>query len=177
VSWILLVRAIVVLSLGFAFLISADNRPILGNLLATYWLAGALLTFAWVRANRGHPRARLALIAGIVGVVAAVIGLTRAFIEDALSVDAALALIGATAVVIGTLRLVGAFRDGTDERPQRVRRVVLGLSEIAIGVIWIATDEMTRTVAAAMALWALVGGTIMLIDALSLRSRRRGPER
>jgi hypothetical protein len=52
VRWVLMARAVVVISLGLAFLLTGVNRPVLGNLLATYWLAGALLTLGWVRANR-----------------------------------------------------------------------------------------------------------------------------
>ena len=74
---ILIVRAVIVLALGVSFLASGDDRPILGNLLATFWLAGAVLTLAWVRSNWRRSGSRLALTAGILGVVAAVIGLSR----------------------------------------------------------------------------------------------------
>ena len=161
----LLVRAVVVMSLGLALLPSGVNRPILGNLLATYWLAGALLTLGWVRANRAQAGSRLALIGGIAGIVVAIVGLSRLLIERVLSVDAALALLGISAIVIGALRLAGAVRD--DPRPFRtpIRRVLLGLSEIGIGVIAILADEVTRTMTDAAGIWALVGGTIMLLDA------------
>ena len=168
--WVLLVRAVVVMSVGLAFLLSGVNRPVLGNLLATYWLAGALLTIGWVRANRGKPGSRLALTGGIAGVIAAIIGLTRLLIEQVVSVDAVLALVGVSAIVIGVLRLAGAVRD--DPRPftTATRRVLLGLSEVGIGVIAIVADEVTRTMTNAAGIWALVGGTIMLFDARYVRT-------
>ena len=172
VRWILLVRAIVVLALGLALLISGDNRRILGNFLATFWLASAVLTLTWVRRNRGSSGSRLALTAGVVAAGAAVIGLTRFLIEGAISPDGALALIGATAVLIGALRLLGAFRDDATQRPRRSRRIALGVGEVAIGTVWITTDELTRTVTTAVAVWALLAGTIMLIDAITARSAR-----
>ena len=172
VQWILLLRAVVVLALGLAFLISGDNRRVLGNFLATFWLASAVLTLAWVRRNRGQSGSRLALTAGLVAVAAAVIGLTRFLIEGVISPDAALALIGATAMLIGALRLLGAFRDDASPRPRRSRSIALGVGEVALGVVWIATDEVTRTVTTAVAVWALLAGTIMLIDAINARSVR-----
>jgi hypothetical protein len=62
-QWILIVRACVVLALGVSFLTSGDNRRILGNLLAGFWLAGAVLTLVWVRTNNRRPGSRLALLA------------------------------------------------------------------------------------------------------------------
>ncbi len=175
VRWLLVGRAVVVLSLGVAFLVSGDNRPVLGNLLSTYWLAGAVVTLVWVRTNWGSRGSRLGLLAGLAGVVAAVIGLSRFLIQGAVSADGALALLGATAVVVGGLRLMGAFHDDAAERPRLSRRLVLGLGEIVVGVVWIATDDVTSTVTTSAAAWALVGGSIMLIDALSIRGVERGP--
>ena len=167
VGWLLIGRAILVLSLGLAFLVAGNNRPILGNLLSTYWLAGAILTLAWVRTNWGRHGSRLGLIAGGVGVAAAIIGLSRFLIQSAISADAALTILGATAVLVGTLRLLGAYRDDAAERPRLSRRIILGLGEVIIGVVWITTDEVTPAVTTSAAIWALIGGTIMLIDAIN----------
>jgi uncharacterized membrane protein HdeD (DUF308 family) len=172
---ILIVRAIIVLALGVSFLFSGDDRPILGNLLATFWLIGAVLTLAWVRTNWRRSGWRLALTAGILGVVAAVIGLSRLFIAGAISANSALALLGCSAVLVGTLRLLGAFRDEASERPRPSRRFILGGGEVIIGIVWITTDEMTRAVTNAVGLWALLGGAIMLIDAMSARRTRGEP--
>jgi hypothetical protein len=165
VRWILIVRAIVVLSLGAAFLVTDDDRPLLGNLLATYWLAGAILTLGWVRAHRGRSGSRLALIGGLAGIVAAIIGLTRLLIESVASADEAMALVGVSAVAIGSLRLAGALRDDPRPLERPLRRILLGVSEIALGVILIATDEVTPPMTTAAGVWAAVGGTIMLLDA------------
>jgi len=165
VQWTLVVRAIVVLSLGATFLVTDDNRPLLGNLLATYWLAGAVLTLGWVHANRGRSGSRLALIGGLAGILAAVIGLTRFLIDDVVSADGAMALVGVSAVMIGGLRLAGALRDDPRPLERPLRRIILGGSEIALGVILIATDDVTPPMTTAAGVWAAVGGTIMLLDA------------
>ena len=167
VWWLLVGRAVLVLSLGLAFLLTGDNRSILGNLLSTAWLAGAVLTLAWVRTNWGRRGSRLSLIAGVVGIAGAIIGLSRFLIQSAISSDAALAILGATAVLVGALRLSGAYRDDAAERPRLSRRIVLGLGEVIVGVVWITTDEVTPTVTTSAGIWGLVGGTIMLIDAIN----------
>ena len=170
--WILVLRSVLVLGLAAAFLLSGINRPVVGNILATYWLAGALLTLRWARKNRRARGSRLALAAGVVGIVAAVILLARFLLEGLISLDTALALLGVAAVLTGTLRLVGAFHDEqVDDLRRPVHRIALGVSEIGIGLVWIAVEEVTQTVLRAVGLWALVGGTIMLFDALALRRR------
>ena len=50
-----------------------------------------------------------------------------------------------------------------------LRRIVLGVSEIAVGVILVAADDVTRIMTTAAGFWAVAGGTIMLLDALAVR--------
>jgi len=170
--WILVLRSVLVFALGLAFLATGTNRPVLGNLLATYWLIGALLTLRWALKNRVARGHRLALVAGVVGIVAAAILLTRSLLGGLISLDTALAILGLAAVFTGTLRLVGAFHDEQgDDLPRPVHRIALGMSEIGIGLVWIAVDELTPTVTTAAGLWGLLGGTVMLIDALAMRKR------
>jgi Short repeat of unknown function (DUF308) len=118
----------------------------------------------------GQPVSRLGLIGGIAGVIAALIGLTRLLLQRVLSADAALALLGISAIVIGALRLAGAVRDDPRQFRTPIRRALLGLNEIGIGVIAIVADEATRTITNAAGIWAIVGGTIMLLDARYVRT-------
>lgn len=167
--WLLLVRALVVLALSAALLLAGSDHPLLGNLLATFWLIGAVLTLRWARDNRGRRGARAAVLAGVVGVMAAITGLTRVLIEGTTSTDTALAILGTLTVAIGLLRVVGAFRDRTEGRHRTIERFALGVSEIGLGMVWIAVDELSSGVRVAAGLWALVGGTVMLLDALDSR--------
>lgn len=150
----------------------------LGNLIAVYWLIGALVTLGWVRANQGVHGLRLATAAGVLGVTSAVVLLARSLIADVISPEAVLALFGATAVLTGSLRLLGAFHDDQAAHlRRRAYRLTLGLTELGLGIVLIASDELTRPVATAAGLWGLVGGTVMLLDALDLRrqlARKQG---
>ena len=172
--WALILRAVVVLALGVALFISGAQHPIIGNLLATFWLAGALLTLRWSRDHRGVARSRLAMLAGVAGIAAATVLLARFLIESVMSLDATLAILGTAAVVVGTLRVVGAFRDEPADRPRPAMRLVLGASEIGIGVVWIVVDDLSRTFTMFAGLCALVVGTSMLVGALDLRRRSPG---
>ena len=169
--WALIVRAVVVLALGGALFVSGAQHAVVGNLLATFWLAGALLTLRWARANRSSSRSRLVTLAGLAGVAAAVILLARFMIEAVISIDATLTILGIAAILIGTLRVVGAFRDEPGDRPRPALRIALGASEVGIGVVWIAIDDVSRTFSVFAGLCALVVGTSMLVGALDLRQR------
>lgn len=170
----MVVRAVLVLALGLGFLLADARNAMLGNLLAMFWLAGALLTLRWVRAHRDEPQSTKAAVAGALGVFAAVIGLTRSLIHGVMSVDATLTVLGVAAITIGVLRLMGGFRDDGAGH-LTARRLALGVSEILIGILWIVMDDVDRTTRIAVGVWALIGGCVMLVDTLDLRRLREGP--
>ena len=174
IRWALILRAVVVLALGVALFASGAQHVVVGNLLATFWLAGALLTLRWSRDHRGSSRSRLAMLAGLAGLAAAVVVLARFMIEAVISLDTTLAILGIAAVVVGTLRVIGAFHDEPGDRPRPALRLALGTSEIGIGVAWIAVDDFSRTFTVIAGLCALVVGTSMLVGALDMRRRSLG---
>ena len=96
---------------------------------------------------------------------------SRFIIEGTVSLDTTLAILGIAAVVVGTLRIVGAFRDEPGDRPRPTLRLALGASEIGIGVVWIVVDDVSRTVTVVGGLCTLVVGTSMLVGALDMGRR------
>ena len=170
--WLLmLARAAVALLLGLTVLALDDKaRPALANFIGVYWLIGSLLTLRWVWRNRRMPGNRLVSAAAAAGVVAGILVLARLLLEDVLSVGVVLTLLGVTAILTGLLRLSGTFRDHVVEGRSRLpHRVALGALEIVLGILLVLARSPTRPVAVAAGLWALVGGAIMLVDALELR--------
>ena len=158
------------LALGLCFLVSGRGRSLLGNLLATSWLIGAIVTLNWVRANRSAPRAWLSAAAGFLGLTVAVVMLTRSLYADALPVDLALAILGTTALVTGVLRLMGAFHDDqAGDRSRLPQRIALGSTEVVVGVVFVAVDELQGAVSISAGALAFVAGTILLLDALAVR--------
>jgi uncharacterized membrane protein HdeD (DUF308 family) len=167
---IMLARAVVALLLGLSVLLAEKTRPALGNFIGIYWLLGSLLTLRWVARHRGERGTRLARAAAVMGILAGVLVLARSALEDVLSASLVLTLLGLTAILTGLLRLSGSFRDHVvDGRPRLPHRVALGVLELALGVLLVLAHRATRPVAIAAGLWAIVGGTIMLVDALALR--------
>jgi uncharacterized membrane protein HdeD (DUF308 family) len=172
--WILAARAVVAFLLGVLVLLSQKTRPVLGNFIGVYWLVGSLLTLRWVQRHRRQPGNRLVWAAAILGVVAGLLVLLRFALEDVLSTSLVLTLLGLTAILTGLLRLSGTFRDHViDGRPRLPHRVALGILELGLGVLLVLAHRATRPVAIAAGLWAIVGGTIMLVDALALRRMGR----
>ena len=67
---------------------------------------------------------------------------------------------------------MGAFHDDQAAYQRRkVYRLTLGLTELGLGIVLIASDELSQPVATAAGLWGLVGGTVMLLDGLDLRRK------
>jgi uncharacterized membrane protein HdeD (DUF308 family) len=170
----MLARAAVALLLGLSVLLADKTRPALGNFIGIYWLIGSLLTLRWVATHRGERGSALVWAAAATGVVAGLLVLARFMLEHVLSANLVLSLLGLTAILTGLLRLSGTFRDHVvDGRPRLPHRVALGVLELALGVLLLLAGAATRPVAIAAGLWALVGGTIMLVDALALRRMGR----
>jgi len=171
--WLHLLRGVVALLLGASVLAAGRAQPFLVNFIAIYWLIGSLLTIRWALASRGRPGRRLAAAAALAGVLAAVVVLLRFPLSGAVSRELTLHLLGAAAILTGLLRLAGAFRDDavTTDRPRLSHRTLIGGLEIALGIVLVLADEVTRPIAVLAGLWGLVGGTLLLVDALALRRR------
>lgn len=176
---LLFARAAIVIALGLTWLVSGQNVRLLGNLFATYLLAAGVMTLSWLRAHRAVKRWWLSVIGVVAAIGGAIVVLARVTIERATSTDVALAIVGATTIAIGGLRLAGALRDGPADHPHVVlaRRLVLGSSEVGLGLLLVAASDLDRTVTTSAGLWALVGGTVMFLDAVAVlrahRTRRR----
>ena len=172
--WILLARAAVALLLGLSVLLAEKSRPALGNFIGVYWVLGSLLTLRWVSEHRRERGSRLAWAAAALGILAGVLVLARFALEDVLSANLVLTLLGLTAILTGLLRVSGTFRDHVIAgRPRLPHRVALGVLELALGVALLLAHRASRPVAIAAGLWAVVGDTIMLVDALALRRMGR----
>ena len=171
--WLSLLRATAALLLGASVLVSGETRSALGNFIAVYWLIGSLLTFRWLAAHRTRRGRPLVLAAALVGLVSAFITLLRFPLERVVSQELVLHLLGVVAILTGLLRLAGALRDDelAVDLPRLSYRSALGGLELVLGAALLVTREVTRTAAIAAGLWGLVGGTILLRDALALRPR------
>jgi hypothetical protein len=171
-AWlILLVRASLALALGVVVLLTGELRPGMANVVAIYWILGSILTLRWASAHRATRGVRVATAAGIVGLVASAAVIGRAFLHGFLDEATWLALLGALSVLVGSLRFTGIFRESVtqDVRRSRPEAMILGALEIVLGLALVLGEEMKPIVIPMVGIWGLVGGSIMLGDALRAR--------
>ena len=168
--WISLVRGLLALSLGVAVLVSTEGRASqLANYMALYWLLGGALTLQFSLAGRWQPGSRLGLVAGIAGIVLAVVTLSRVWLQ--LPASDAVRIIGAVAALMGSLRVVGAFalEKRTGQR-WTFGGTVLGILEIALGIALVAHDQIASDgLSIVVGVWGLTAGTLLLLDGLRFR--------
>ena len=170
------VRGLVALCLGGALLVAGAGESRLATFIGVYWLLGSLLTIRWVVRSSGIPGRRLGALAAGIGAVTAVALLARRPLDDVVGTGVLLDLVGAGAIATGALRMLGGFRDDqlADERPRRRDSMLAGALDGGLGIALILTSDATSTwVRFLAAAWGLVGGTLLLIDALWLRRLAR----
>jgi uncharacterized membrane protein HdeD (DUF308 family) len=184
--WITLVRGMLAVTLGVALVFWPDKaRPILVNFMGMFWLVSGIVSLRW--GVHGERAKGLSLLAGAVGVLAGVGMLSRRFTQGMVGEDVLLSVVGLIILLTGLMHIVGGFRTGPVEThllsQNRTRMwsrawswtaFLLGLFEIVLGVILvIAPMGRGPLIYFAASVWALVGGTILLGDAVRLRRLRQ----
>jgi uncharacterized membrane protein HdeD (DUF308 family) len=173
--WIPAIRGSMALVLGVLAIATGNDRSALVNFLGVYWLLSAALTLGWALRVRWAAGSRLGLAAGAVGLVAALLVLLRKALAGVVPAGFLVDAFAVAAILIGTLRLVGAF-----EVEQRTGRwwtfggLALGSVEIALGVIvLVAASADARIITAAIGAWGLIGGSLLLMEAAEARNAGR----
>ena len=184
--WITLVRGMLAITLGVALVFWPDKaRPILVNFMGMFWLVSGIVSLRW--GVHGERAKGLSLLAGAAGVLAGVGMLSRRFTQGMVGEDVLLSVVGLIILLTGLIHIVGGFRTGPVEThllsQNRTRMwsrawswtaFLLGLFEIVLGVILvIAPMGRGPLIYFAASVWALVGGTILLGDAVRLRRLRQ----
>jgi uncharacterized membrane protein HdeD (DUF308 family) len=167
--WITFIRGLVALALGGALLVAGAGESRLATFIGVYWLLGAVLTARWVMRSRGAPGRRLAVVAAAIGILAALALLGRRPLHPVLGTGALFDVVGAAAIAIGVLRMLGGFQ--AQSSAPRHHSILIGALDVGIGAVLIITSDASsawvRFVAAA---WGLAGGTLLLLDALRMRN-------
>src|SRR6266571_5969265 len=103
------IRGAIAVALGVLAIATGSDRAAMVNFLGIYWLFSAVLIIAWALRARWKPGSRLGLVAGMIGLVAGLLVLGRHGLEPVVSARFLVDAFGVSAVLTGTLRLVGAF--------------------------------------------------------------------
>jgi uncharacterized membrane protein HdeD (DUF308 family) len=175
--WIPILRGSFALLLGTAVLVSEGNRRMLANFIGVYWLLSGLVTCRWAITVRWRRGSRIGLAAGSVSVVAALLVLFRRPLEDLVSTNTLISLLGLAAVLTGSLRLLGAFEvERRTGHRWTYGGLALGTVELVLGlVLFFAEEGDIRVLRFVLAAWGLVGGCLLLIEGSRLRRLNHAP--
>jgi uncharacterized membrane protein HdeD (DUF308 family) len=168
--WITLIRGILAISLGTALLIQPDKPlPMLGNFMGVYWLAAGVMSLRWGASGeraRGFP-----VLAGVIGVLAGLGMLSRSLAPSYVAEEIFFSLLGLVILLTGLLHIFGGFKKAPDQvRQWSWTSFLLGLFEVILGLM-IVVSPLTRDIWVYLAagIWALLGGAILIGDAIRLR--------
>ena len=168
--WITLIRGSLAIFLGIALIFQQDRAlPILANFMGMYWLVSGIVSLRWGAAGE---RARgLPLLAGLVGVLAGVAMLSRSVTSNFVATELVVSLVGVIILLTGLLHIFGGFRvGGTAGRQWSWTSLILGVFEVILGLLLIiAPLERGPLVYLAATVWAMVGGLILIGDAMRTR--------
>ena len=172
--WIGVVRGVIALALGVSALLASGSPERLATFLALYWLAGGVVTLRLAWAMRPSLGFRLAAVAGVVAITAALLVVLREFLAGAISPVTTINILGLAALAMGTLRLVGAFEiERRTGHRWSTGGLILGVMEVGTGILLIATDTVSRAVMITVGVWALTSGTLLILQAVRGRRRAR----
>jgi len=167
---ITLIRGLLAITLGAILLFQPDKtRPILGNFMGMFWLASGIISLRW--SVSGERARRTGVVAGAIGILAGLAMLTRGLTNAWVRQDILFSLLGVVIVLTGTLHISGGFRVGEHaHRKWSWTSFILGAFEIVLGLMLI-FEPMGRSVVfyLTISIWALVGGFILIMDAVRLR--------
>ncbi len=174
--WITLIRGLFALILGVALLIQPDKaRPILANFMGMYWLASGTVSLRF--GDSGERSKGLTIFVAIIGVLAGIAMLSRGVTRNLYAEDVVISLLGVIVLLTGFIHAFHGFRErGTAARHRSWTSVFLGVFEMVLGLSLIFTPlDNSPVLYFAAAIWAFIGGAILIGDALSERARIQGP--
>jgi uncharacterized membrane protein HdeD (DUF308 family) len=173
--WIAIVRGIFSVLLGTAVLITEGNRAKIVDAVGVYWLLVGLLTIRWAITVRWRRGSQIGLLAGSVSVIAALLVLFREQLQDTVSANILIDVLGAAAFLTGVLRVLGAFElERRTGQHWTFGGLALGSTEVVLGVILFFADQGdVHVITIALATWGLVGGGLLLIEGARLHQAWR----
>lgn len=174
---ITLIRGILAVSLGVMLVFQPDKtRPMLGNFMGMFWLVSGIFSLRW--GASGERAQRVAIIAGVVGVLAGLATLTRGLTSAWVREDILLSLLGVVILLTGILHAFGGFQLGKAHRRFMLTSVLLGAFEIVLGFLLI-VEPIGRSFFfyLIISIWAFIGGFIMIAAAIRLRLANKALER
>jgi uncharacterized membrane protein HdeD (DUF308 family) len=166
--WITVARGLMAIALGLALALNGDRAPAaLVKFMGLYWILNGIVTLRLGMVAADGARRRLAIVAGAIGIAT---GATVLLAN--VSTTFLLAILGVVIALTGLAHLLGGY-EIADVSGRRWRPgVPLGILELGLGATLVLTSEHSGSLSTWLAsVWALVGGTVLLLDALAMRRR------
>jgi len=173
IFWITLIRGVLAFSLGFSLLFIPDKTySMLYNFMGMFWLMSGILM---VRQEIQLKRGRLFLILGISGVLTGLLVISRNLTKGWFGDELVTSLLGAVILITGILHVGYGLQYGRQAMLGRTGvSTVLGIFEIFLGGLVLFSHPATSPIVFTIAtIWALLGGTLLLIDALRMRRKNQ----
>jgi uncharacterized membrane protein HdeD (DUF308 family) len=171
--WILLFRGLLAITLGLGLLVNpTKTETLLLNFMGVFWLiSGVTLYF---RTNPAVGR-RLSVSIALVGTLTGLIVITRDTIGTWLTHLILFEMLGAVILVTGISHMLWGIRiRGRDPTRQTTYRFLLGLFELVMGAMMLLPAfEPGAHIYWLATCWALVGGVLIVSQALYLRAKSR----
>lgn len=163
------IRGLLAMSLGIVLFFQPDKtRPMLANFMGMFWLASGIISLRW--GASGERAKRLAVLAGVIGILTGLAMLTRGMTNAYIREDVLFSLLGVVILLTGALHAFGGFGVGEGRhREWSITSFLLGLFEIVLGLMLIIEPYGRSFVFyLVVSIWALVGGFILIADALRM---------
>jgi uncharacterized membrane protein HdeD (DUF308 family) len=166
--WVTVARGLMAIALGLALALNGDRAPAaLVKFMGLYWILNGIVTLRLGMVAAEGARRRLAIVAGAIGIAT---GATVLLAN--VSTTFLLAILGLVIALTGLAHLLGGY-EIADVSGRRWRPgVPLGILELGLGATLVLTSEHSGSLSTWLAsAWALVGGTVLLLDAFAMRRR------
>jgi len=117
-------------------------------------------------------------VAGVVGALVGLVMISRRLADNVVPFTILLDILAVAIILTGLLHLFGGFQTGEDaSRQWSWTSFLLGVFEVALGILLLITravapTEFGRPVYLAFTIWALIGGLILIGEALRVRKAR-----
>ena len=183
--WIALLRGFFAIMLGLILIFNPEKtRVMLFNFMGLFWLTSGIILLRHTHAVLGDQTDRVlgkktSLVLSLAGILAGLVvisrSITRSWVEEVVFVE----LLGAVILLTGVLHLFGEFRIGRVIKIKRTTAAkILAIFEIVLGALLIISPlEQGPIIYWTATIWALVGGGLIISDALYFRVQDRQLEK
>jgi len=177
--WIALLRGFFAIMLGLILIFNPEKTTkMLANFMGFFWLTSGIILIRHTNARFGNQTdkvlgKRTALAMGLVGILTGLLvisrSITRRWVDEVLLFE----LLGVVILLTGILHLFGEFRIGrVIKRKRSTAQKILAVFEILLGGLLIISPlEWGPLIYWTATIWALVGGGLIITDALYQRAQ------